>query len=184
MLFSSIFVEYKRRNCDSSYQSKKGSFHENFLKNWLQWILCTNRTTWLIFENTNIEITVTCLIAAKQVVWSWRSWHWWLKYLIFLFWKQWDEADFSFHQLWGQDQQKFLMSLKHWTGLLRVKSWIQLHVMDPLAFSEMSKIHWPFKAVVIESIYDEVSELEACQMTMRSIRVLIGLIGHSFKDGV
>ena len=58
------------------------------------------------------------------------------------------------------------------------------HVLDPLAFSEVSKIHWPFKAVVIESIYDEVSELEASQMTRRPRRVLIGLICHSFKNGV
>ena len=61
---------------------------------------------------------------------------------------------------------------------------ILLHVLDPLAFSEVSKIHWPFKAVVIESIYDEVSELEASQMTRRPRRILIGLICHSFKDGV
>ena len=59
-----------------------------------------------------------------------------------------------------------------------------LHVIDPLNFSELSKIHWPFKAVVIESIYDEVSELEASQMTRRPRRILIGLICHSFKDRV
>ena len=58
------------------------------------------------------------------------------------------------------------------------------HVLDPLAFSKVSKIHWPFKAVVIESIYDEVSELEACQITKRQNRILIGLICQSFKDGV
>ena len=127
-----------------------------------------------------------CLVAAKQVVWSWRSWHWWLKCLIFVFWKQWNEADFSFQQLWGQVQQKSLMSLKHWwiIGLLHVEIWILLHVFDPLDFSEMSKIHWPFKAVVIEGIYDEVSELEACQMTRRPRRILIGLICQSFKDGI
>ena len=59
-----------------------------------------------------------------------------------------------------------------------------VHLLDPLAFSEVFKIHWPFKDVVIESIYDEVSELEASQMTMRARRILIGLISHSFKDGV
>ena len=68
--------------------------------------------------------------------------------------------------------------------MLFVKSWILLHIIDPLAFSEGSKIHWPFKAVVIEGIYDEVSELEACQMTSRPGRILIGLICQSFKDGV
>ena len=67
---------------------------------------------------------------------------------------------------------------------MHVKRWILLHVIDPLDFSEMSKIHWPFKAVVIESIYDEVSELEACQMTRRPRRILIGLICQSFKDRV
>ena len=68
--------------------------------------------------------------------------------------------------------------------MLHVEIWILLHVIDPLAFSEVSKIHWPFKAVVIESIYDEVSELEASQMTRRPRRILIGLICQSFKDGV
>ena len=67
---------------------------------------------------------------------------------------------------------------------MHVKKWILLHVIDPLAFSEVSKIHWPFKAVVIEGIYDEVSELEASQMTRRPRRVLIGLIYQSFKDGI
>ena len=78
------------------------------------------------------------------------------------------------------------MSLKIWCiiGLLCVEIWILLHVLDPLVFSEVSKIHWPFKAVVIESIYDEVSELEACQITKRQNRILIDLICQSFKDGV
>ena len=60
-------------------------------------------------------------------------------------------------------------------------------MLDPLAFSEVAKIHWPFKAVVVKGIYDEVSELEACQMTRRPRRmrrILIGLICYSFKDGV
>ena len=65
-----------------------------------------------------------------------------------------------------------------------VISWILLHVLDPLAFSEVAKIHWPFKAVVIEGIYDEVSELEASQMTRRPRRILIDLICYSFKDGI
>ena len=78
------------------------------------------------------------------------------------------------------------MSLKHWwiIGLILIKDWFPLHVVDPLVFSEVSKIHWPFKAVVIEGLYDEVSELEACQMTSRPGRILIGLICQSFKDGV
>ena len=59
-----------------------------------------------------------------------------------------------------------------------------LYGLDPLVFSEVSKIHWPFKAVVIEGVYDEVSELEASQMTRRPRRILIGLICQSFKDGV
>ena len=67
---------------------------------------------------------------------------------------------------------------------MSVKNWLFLHIIDPLAFSEVSKIHWPFKAVVIEGIYDEDSELEACQMTSRPGRILIGLICQSFKDGV
>ena len=68
--------------------------------------------------------------------------------------------------------------------MISIKNWFLLHVVDPLAFSEVSKIHWPFKAVVIEGIYDEVSELEACQMTRRPRRILIGLICQSFKDGI
>ena len=68
--------------------------------------------------------------------------------------------------------------------MFHVEIWILLHVLDPLVFSEVSKIHWPFKAVVIESIYDEVSELEASQMTRRPRRILIGLICQRFKDGV
>ena len=68
--------------------------------------------------------------------------------------------------------------------MLHVETWLLLHVIDPLVFSEVSKIHWPFKAVVIESIYDEVSELKASQMTKRPRRIQIGLICHSFKDRV
>ena len=180
---------------------QKGIFHRNFLKKFLDRVWCTTRNIWLIFENADIEIMMKCLVATKQVVGHWRSWYWWLKCLIFVFWKQWNETDFSFQQLWGQVQQKSLMSLKHWwvIGLFVVEIWILLHVIYPLAFSEMSKIlhvidplnfselskiHWPFKAVVIESIYDEVSELEASQMTRRPRRILIGLICQSFKDGV
>ena len=57
-------------------------------------------------------------------------------------------------------------------------------MLDPLAFSKVSKVHWPFKVDVTEGIYDEVSELEACQMTRRPRRILIGLICYNFKDGV
>ena len=186
ILFSSIFVKYKRSNCDSSYQSKKEFFTEISWKKFLDRIWCTNRNIWLIFENADIEIISKCLVATKQVVWSWRSWHWWLKCLIFVFWKQWNEADFSFQKLWGQVQQKSLMSLKRWCviGLLLVEVWILLHVLDPLAFSEVSKIHWPFKAVFIEGVYDKVSEAEACQMTRSTRRILIGLICQRFKDGI
>ena len=68
--------------------------------------------------------------------------------------------------------------------LLLVKTWILLHVIDPLAFRQVLEIHWPFKAVIVEGIYDEISELEACQITKRQNRILIGLICQSFKDGV
>ena len=59
-----------------------------------------------------------------------------------------------------------------------------------MAFIEVSKIYgvykiyWPFKAVGIEGIYDEVSELDACQIIKRPRRILIGLICQRFKDGV
>ena len=92
--FSYLFVEYKRSNCDRSYQSKKEVFTEISWKKFLDRTWCNNRNIWLIFENADIEIISKCIVAAKQVVWFWGSWHWWLKCLIFVFWKQWDEAYF------------------------------------------------------------------------------------------
>ena len=50
-------------------------------------LLLQNKMVSIFFENTDIEIMRNCLIATKQVVWSWSSWHWWLDYLIFFFWK-------------------------------------------------------------------------------------------------
>ena len=59
-----------------------------------------------------------------------------------------------------------------------------LHVIDPLAFSKVFKTHWPFKAVVIEGFYYEVSELETCLLVKRPIGILICLICQRFKDGI